>query len=143
MTTPAVEAICEFLPPFLRFLRQLLAELDLSPARFQVLEALGQGEALRMVELADRLSVTKRNITALVDGLEKDGLVERRPHPADRRSTLISLTSEGRSVFAKAARAHSRHLEALLGDLGPQQRDAMTRALNQLTERLRNESDAG
>jgi DNA-binding MarR family transcriptional regulator len=42
-----------------------------------------------MSTLKAELGVTATNVTALIDGLERDGLVERRPHPSDRRATLI------------------------------------------------------
>ena len=47
-------------------------------------------------ELADDLDSTPRNITGLVDHLERDGLVERFPDPTDRRSVRARLTEEGR-----------------------------------------------
>ncbi|MEM8916350.1 MAG: MarR family transcriptional regulator, partial [Pseudomonadota bacterium] len=65
--------------------------MNVSPARFQIMQTLSGGSSLSMAELADRLSVTKRNITTLVDGLERDGLASRHPHPTDRRSTLVEL----------------------------------------------------
>jgi DNA-binding MarR family transcriptional regulator len=47
-------------------------------------------------DLADDLESTPRNITGLVDHLERDGLVERVPDPADRRSVRARLTEQGR-----------------------------------------------
>jgi DNA-binding MarR family transcriptional regulator len=44
------------------------------------------------------LNVTPANITTLVDGLEKDGLVERIPHSNDKRSFLVRLTSRGKEI---------------------------------------------
>jgi MarR family transcriptional repressor of emrRAB len=44
------------------------------------------------------LNVTPANITTLVDGLEKDGLVERVPHSSDKRSFLVRLTSRGEEI---------------------------------------------
>ncbi len=46
-------------------------------------------------ELADQLEVTPRNITGLIDHLERDGLVERIDDPADRRLTYARLTAAG------------------------------------------------
>jgi DNA-binding MarR family transcriptional regulator len=53
-----------------------------------------QGPA-KMRTLADELGLTPRNVTALVDGLEADDLVARRPHPSDRRATIVELTAGG------------------------------------------------
>lgn len=108
----------------------------MSPARFQILQALSDGQALSMVELADRLSVTKRNITTLVDGMEKSELVVRKPHPTDRRSTLVSLTKVGIVAFNEAAEAHSEQMDALVAELNTAQAAAISQALVQLTQRL-------
>ena len=89
-----------------------------------------------MVELAEHLSVTKRNVTSLVDGLEKEALAVRHPHPADRRSTLVALTEAGEAVYSKAAKLHTHHLELLLSELDPSQQRAMAQALTQITHIL-------
>ncbi len=136
MATSPADAICQFIPPFMRFLREGLVELNMSPARFQLLQSLSQGGALSMIDLADRLSVTKRNVTTLVDGLEKDGLATRRPHPHDRRSTLVAITEAGETAFSKAAEVQRRHLQGLLAHLDAKQQEQMTAALSHLTNAL-------
>lgn len=130
------DAICEFIPPFMRFLREGLIGFGMSPARFQLMQALKQARALSMIELSDRLSVTKRNVTTLVDGLEKDGLAIRRAHPTDRRSTLVELTPAGATAFARAAEVQRVHLQSLLATLNPTKQEEMAKALNTLTHVL-------
>ena len=136
MSSPAADAICQFIPPFMRFLRNGLAEVNVSPARFQILQVLNQSGALSMVEVADRLFVTKRNITSLVDGLEKDGLATRCPHPSDRRSTLVELTAEGQALFAQAAEVQRKHLETLIANLDKGRQRDVAQALTELTKQL-------
>jgi DNA-binding MarR family transcriptional regulator len=65
------------------------------------------------------LAVTARNLTGLVDALERDGLVERLPHPNDRRATLVRLTPAG---------------ERVAGELLAEQRAALTELLAELPE---------
>ncbi len=48
-----------------------------------------------MRALADELGLSPRNMTALVDVLEGDGLVARRPHPSDRRAIMVEVTASG------------------------------------------------
>ncbi|MEM9199796.1 MAG: MarR family transcriptional regulator [Pseudomonadota bacterium] len=134
MPNSAADALCRFVPPFMRYLREGLAKVNVSPARFQILQALTQGDARSMVDLADRLSVTKRNITSLVDGLEKEGLVARRPHPTDRRSTLVAMTPAGEELFARAAQVQQAHLRALLSGLDTAEQRQMSQALGQLVD---------
>lgn len=138
VTRSPADALCQFIPPFMQFLREGLVGLNVSPARFQILQTLKQGGAQPMIDLADRLSVTKRNVTSLVDGLEKDGLATRRPHPTDRRSTLVELTTAGDRVFQRAAEIQRKHLQGLLANLDTTQQAEMAKALKHLTDALMN-----
>ncbi len=66
-------------------------------------------ERVRMGDLAEALGVTPRNITTIVDGLEREGLLARRPDPTDRRAILLELTEKGW--------AHVEQVHALQRDL--------------------------
>ncbi len=74
--------------------------------------------ALTMGELSARLMVTSGNVTGLIDAMEGEGLVARRPHPTDRRSTLIAATASGRDLFGRMAPAHARWIEEMMTGLG-------------------------
>src|SRR4051795_5079746 len=63
---------------------------------------------LKMNELSRLLMVTGGNVTAIVDQLEKEGLVERLDEPADRRAFRIRLTRAGQRTFGEMARAHEQ-----------------------------------
>ena len=67
----------------------------LTYTRLRLLEALHCGGPAIMRELGDSLGVSPRNMTAMVDALEDAHLVVRRPHPPDRRATLVELSPEG------------------------------------------------
>ncbi|MGD1935269.1 MAG: MarR family winged helix-turn-helix transcriptional regulator [Candidatus Phaeomarinobacter sp.] len=133
MTKSAGTAMCAFSTPFLKYLRDGLVEENLSPARFQVLQALSGGEEVSMVRLAEMLSVTKRNITTLVDALEKEALVSRKAHPTDRRSKLVSLTKNGEETFSQVARVQQAHLEKLTAHLDAKQQHVLAESLSRLT----------
>jgi DNA-binding MarR family transcriptional regulator len=70
--------------------------------RMRVLEILEEGGPMIMRDVADRIGISARNMTAAVDALEDARLVVRRPHPDDRRATLIELTDDGRSMIKTA-----------------------------------------
>ncbi|MER5728848.1 MarR family transcriptional regulator [Streptomyces sp. NPDC002138] len=53
---------------------------------------------MTMRELAERMSCEPSNTTFVIDKLEKQGLVERRPHPTDRRAKRLVLTAEGAAL---------------------------------------------
>jgi DNA-binding MarR family transcriptional regulator len=79
---------------YMRWLRSQAPAGGPSTSRLRLLESLQCEGAQRMSDLADALGVTPRNITALVDGLEDEGMVRRVAHPTDRRATMIELTDQ-------------------------------------------------
>ncbi|WP_063795981.1 MarR family winged helix-turn-helix transcriptional regulator [Streptacidiphilus griseoplanus] len=99
----------------------------MSVSRLRALRTLATApDPMRMRDLSDVLGLAARTVTTMVDALEREGLVERLPHPTDRRAYLLTLTPLGRT----------RHREAEEID-----RDALATATGGLTgpdrERLR------
>jgi DNA-binding MarR family transcriptional regulator len=86
-------------------------------------------EGLKMNELSRLLMVTGGNVTAIVDQLEKEGLVERLDEPADRRAWLIRLTSAGDKSFAEMARAHEEWVVELLAGMSRREQDELLKLL--------------
>jgi len=75
--------------------------------RFDVLAQLDRTRAaMSMSELSRRLMVTNANITGLIGRLAREGLVERKAAPRDRRRHMVELTAEGRRLFAAMADDH-------------------------------------
>jgi DNA-binding MarR family transcriptional regulator len=76
----------------------------LSDAKLELLEVLCCRDESRacLHALGDELGVTRPNVTKLVDGLERGGLVERMPHPSDGRMVHAHLTAEGRELAGEA-----------------------------------------
>ncbi len=89
-------------------------------------------EGLRMSELSRLLMVTGGTVTAIVDQLEKEGLVERFDQPDDRRAWVIRLTSAGRKSFAEMARAHEQWVVELLSGLTRREHDELLKLLAKL-----------
>jgi DNA-binding MarR family transcriptional regulator len=75
--------------------------LGLSFARVRALRRLVE-EPLTLRALAERLSADPPYVTLIVDDLEERGLVQRTPHPEDRRAKLVQLTKAGRAAAARA-----------------------------------------
>ncbi|HYL08810.1 MAG TPA: MarR family transcriptional regulator, partial [Candidatus Udaeobacter sp.] len=95
----AVEALAavRFAGRSVHLLQERWAEQHgLTEGRLGVLFRLYRCGDLPLGDLADALDYTPRNITGLVDNLERDGLVERVPDPTDRRSIKARLTDSGR-----------------------------------------------
>lgn len=71
---------------------------NVTPEQFAVLLSLWRKEAQTQSELADRLFKDKTNLTRILDGMEKRGLVVRKNHEHDRRSYRIHLTDRGKQM---------------------------------------------
>ena len=89
-----------------------------------------------MSELSEELGVTPRNITALVDALEEEDMVRRRPHPTDRRATFVELTAEGAQLCRGAFTEHVGAVSELFNDLSVADQEALVRLLRQLQASL-------
>ena len=95
-----------------------LNAIGLSLAKLMALKALSDGgESMPLGQLAERLACVKSNITQLVDRLEADGLVARKPDPHDRRTKLAGLTAAGRKACTEGSRVQQETERALLGRL--------------------------
>lgn len=80
--------------------RRLKADYDLSVSAATVLAIIdGAGEPITPGVIAERAIIAAASTTSVLDTLEKRGLVERRPHPTDRRKLLIDLTGTGRTTI--------------------------------------------
>ncbi len=95
----------------------LLAQLERHP------------EGLKMNALSRLLMVTGGNVTAIVDQLEKEGLLERLDQPADRRAFRIRLTRAGERSFAEMAREHEEWVIELLAGLSRREHDELLKLL--------------
>lgn len=95
-----------------RHLAHALAKVDLSEAQYRALAMLAEGDAVAS-GIAGQMALTKPSITALVDGLEDRGLVERLPHPSDRRRRTLSITAEGLAQLQLADEISTACLRAI------------------------------
>ena len=131
------EAFRRFGPLFKRWLHSRLGDCGVSDARLQLIRSLSCGGPQIMSGLSDALSVTPRNVTALVDGLEGEGLVRRKPHPTDRRKTLIELTTAGAALAEQAVGKQQEAIAELFLDLSDRDRKELIRLLDRLHAALR------
>jgi DNA-binding MarR family transcriptional regulator len=98
--------------------------------RFDLLSQLERhAGGLKMNELSRLLMVTGGNVTAIVDQLENEGLVERLDEPADRRAFRIRLTRAGQKSFAEMAREHEEWVVNLLAGMSAREQDELLRLL--------------
>jgi MarR family transcriptional regulator, organic hydroperoxide resistance regulator len=84
-----------------RLLQRRIAKFGVKFGSWYYLRVLWSGDGLSQHELSDRVQFNDATTRAAVDRMEDEGLVERRPHPEDRRKSCIYLTKRGKELKAK------------------------------------------
>jgi len=87
--------------------------------------------------LAEAAAVASPTATRTLDGLERDGIVIRRPSPTDRRSVLVTLTDRGRELMLEAREARRAARAELYARLSPAEQEEAERILRRLAEVIR------
>lgn len=133
--TAALEAVASAAD---RELDRHAAEYGLSDAKLELLEVLGCCDERRacLYHVGERLGVTRPNVTKLVDGLERSGLVERLPHPSDKRMVQAHLTPAGQELAARALPGRRERLARLWQALDDDELQALAGLLALAAERL-------
>lgn len=98
-----------------RFLKGDPREINLTPARFDLLHALRRARShLWQSDLRRRLGVSRATICKMLKALERLGIVERRPAARDTRQRVVAFTVGGLALFKRAARRGCRRAGRLL-----------------------------
>ena len=128
-----------FVGAFERWAGRKAVEAGASVPRLKLLNAVHCHGPQKMADLAGELTVTPRNVTALVDGLEAEGLVRRIPHSTDRRITLVELTCSPERVAAQFG-AYQASITGLFATLTPEDQRTFLRLVTTLRERMHAEA---
>jgi DNA-binding MarR family transcriptional regulator len=126
------EALFAIEPALNSWLKLGFRSRGITYARLRLLSALRFGGPRRLLDLSGELGVTARNVTGLVDALQRDGLVERLPHPTDRRATLVRLTPAGERLSVELLTEQRDALAELLGELPEADQRRLLQALESL-----------
>jgi DNA-binding MarR family transcriptional regulator len=116
-----VDETAAFAHAYLRWIDEQASD-GLTLPRLRLVERLHCKGPDKMRILADELGLSPRNMTALVDGLEGEGLVRRVPHATDRRATVIEATQEGMAAAEVLLEPHFGAMSCLFTDLSDDQR---------------------
>ncbi|WP_207914153.1 MULTISPECIES: MarR family transcriptional regulator [unclassified Micromonospora] len=110
---------------------------DLTVTQLSALTSLKLAGALTPRELADVERVQPPTMTRIVAKLEERGLVQRTPHPTDRRQVILAATEGGRAVLEQFERARDEWLAQRLAALTEDERDTLRRAAEILQQLAR------
>lgn len=122
---------------------QRLRAVGLSIPQFDLLSTLTEQDGITQQQLAERLYVTKGNVSGLVNRLAEQGLVKRSPIAGDKRSYALSLTAKGRGMAESGIRIHEDYVQRTLGRLPKGERDLFGNLLMRLRDTVREEDAAG
>lgn len=108
----------------------------LTLARARTLIHLSKKNAMTQTELAEVLEVEGPTLVRLLDGLERQGLTERRPVEGDRRAKHIALTESGRRLAGEVTRLGNELREEVLADVSEAELISATRVFRALAQKI-------
>jgi DNA-binding MarR family transcriptional regulator len=117
------------------------AGTDLSPSQLAALATIERHGPLAPSELAERERIRRPTATRVLSRLVQTKLVERIPDPADGRSAIVSVSSEGRALLRRLRRRKTAYLATRVRDLPPQDLSALARATEVLEAILARDAD--
>jgi DNA-binding MarR family transcriptional regulator len=117
------------------------AGTDLSPSQLAALATIERHGPLAPSEVAERERIRRPTATRVLARLVEAGLVERIPDPADGRSAIVSVSSEGRALLRRLRRRKTAYLATRIRDLPPQDLSALARATEVLESILARDAD--
>lgn len=113
----------------------LLSRHGLSQGRFLALMILyrAPAESMNPSQIAEKAGVTRATVTGLLDGLERDGLVERQGSTKDRRKIRIWLTENGCRVLEAMLPDYYRRIARLMEDVSLSERGDLVAVLGRIS----------
>jgi MarR family transcriptional regulator, multiple antibiotic resistance protein MarR len=117
--------------------QRVKAEAGVGAGHFELLRYVRDHPDARVADLASAFAIGVGTTSKIVDRLEKQGWVERRPNPANRRSSLLALTPAGESVVSRAEPVWQTTIQQVLGGaVAPDELTALSLALGALRSDL-------
>jgi DNA-binding MarR family transcriptional regulator len=137
MSTAACLVLMRVASDMLAALDDYLATHDISRGRWSVMmlllrDRLPGAKGLNPCELADKAGVTRATMTGLLDGLERDGLVERETVAADRRMLEVQLTEKGRTYLEAVMPGYFLLIRKIMSGLGEGEKEQLIGLLTKL-----------
>ncbi|MFI9507965.1 MarR family winged helix-turn-helix transcriptional regulator [Nocardia sp. NPDC052566] len=111
-----------------------LKEFGLSTSQYATLMMTASHPGMSVADIAREVASTRQAANEMLAGLERDGLIERHPHPTDRRTHQIHVTESGRQRLEEARSVVARRESELEANLDPPQRQAIRAWLEGIAE---------
>jgi len=124
---------------FTLVLERELKKTGLRIGQLPVLQALQDGKTLNQKALADFADIEQPGMTTLLARMERDGLIQRRPDPTDRRSTLVTLTRDGQRKSRNIVPVMEYLTDTALKGFTPLERDILVTLLERINSSLKSQ----
>jgi DNA-binding MarR family transcriptional regulator len=134
--TMLVAQTARFSASFLRWTETRTCD-GINYPRLRLLQALHCGGPAIMRDLGTQLGATPRNMTAIVDALEEAQLVVRRPHPTDRRATLVELSPKGAREAEEGLGPRFDVMSEIFAELSPAEREQFSALMTKLMRAIK------
>lgn len=133
-----------FIPPLVfrqirrKLIKTTLAGIDagITPHHVEIIRLLEKEGKLHVAEIGDRLQIARAQMTALLDKLVCLKLVERRPDAADRRTTVITLSTYGKEVWKEHRTGIINAMQATMEQLSDEELQDLSDTLRKLQDIL-------
>lgn len=126
------QLLTEFYDKMSSWEQSVVKETGYSLAQVHTVEVLGSHGAMRMKELAEKLAITTGTLTVQVDKLVTAELIERCPHPQDRRAIVVRLTDKGNFLHEQHNQLHLNLVHELTRDIDPAEGKVLIQCLEKM-----------
>jgi DNA-binding MarR family transcriptional regulator len=109
-----------------------LAVLGLTARQYNYLSVIYVEESVTPNEIGTLIHTANPTVTSMLNALERDGLIVREAHPEDGRSSVVTLTPRGKSLYEKAFQLHHDPLEETMAALSTDERKKLVDVLVRL-----------
>lgn len=116
------------------FFKNLFKSSTLPTAQYQILNILQEHKQMRMNEISTAMSISRPNLTPLIDKLVKSKSVKRVTDKHDRRVIYIVLTQKGSDILAAEKQSFSQHCAEVFANFSPNDFQRFSSALSALAD---------
>lgn len=115
-----------------RITKESITPYGLTTSQFFLLIALYEENGILISKLAKKVALDKATLTGIIDRLERDGFVERRNDPEDRRAIRIYLTPKAESLREELLEIYHRNNAKFLSVLSDEEKEIFERVVQKL-----------
>lgn len=129
---PVLRALTECYTDMAKLSSRHIESLGLTPARFDVLSALGDTPGMTVKELCEIALITKGTLLPVIASMEERGLVTRAKGMPDSRQTLVTLTPEGQALYEATFLVHVSYMRACFDSLSTAEEEQLIALLGKV-----------